>query len=411
MEATILKIPVLIVGAGPAGCSASYELTNNHIQHIVIDHQVFPRDKICGDALSGKVIDVLSKVRPEFLKEFSEKKNVFNECHGIRFFGPNLKSVSIPFPEVEWPLAPGYVAKRGEFDKLMFDYLDVNYATIYQGISSLKFEGSNKASFKVGEKVFEVSFDLVLGADGARSKTAEHFVGRFSNKEHHSSAVRAYYKNVTGFQENYIELHFIKDLLPGYFWVFPLPNNEANIGLGMLTDKIVSNNVNVRKKLLEVVATHPVLKERFKNAELIGGLKGWGLPLGSVKRKLSGNNFMLLGDAAWLIDPFTGEGIGNAILSGKIAAKWAVKSIESSDYSAALLKKYDHEVYDQLEDELKLSYRMQKLSSIKWLFNLLINKATGSKELQKTMTLMYTNLEMRAKLKSPWFYIKMFLGY
>ncbi|OQP57353.1 NAD(P)/FAD-dependent oxidoreductase [Niastella populi] len=64
---------------------------------------------------------------------------------------------------------------------------------------------------------------------------------------------------------------------------------------------------------------------------------------------------MLTGDAAYLIDPFTGEGIGNALYSGRIAAQQAAASLKTNDFSAAAMKAYDDEVYRVLGPELRLS--------------------------------------------------------
>jgi geranylgeranyl reductase family protein len=387
----------------------SFGLSNNAIDHILIDRQTFPRDKICGDALSGKVLDALAETRPEFLKEFTSRDDVFTPSPGISFFGPNGKQLDIPFPKRKDELDVGYVATRKNFDNLLVKYLDANYCTFYQGVELLQL-ANNSAQIKIGDKTIEVEFDLIIGADGARSKVHEHFVGRITDKFHHSAAIRAYYKGVTGFNSDYIELHFIKDLLPGYFWIFPLPNGEANVGLGMLSAEISKNKVSLRAKLEDIVANHPVMIERFKNAELIESIKGWGLPLGSKKRTIAGQNFMLTGDAAWLIDPFTGEGIGNALVSGQLAAKWAQKAINQKDLSSNMLRGYQEEVYHKLWTELNLSHKLQKLSAKKWLFNFLINKALGNKKLRETMTSMFANIDLRSELKKPSFYVKLLFG-
>lgn len=402
-----IKTPVLIIGAGPAGCTASYELSKLGVQHIILEKDVFPRDKVCGDALSGKVMAILRRCRPEIMPEFLDNREIFIPSPGIRFYGPNLKHVDIPFPPNDGPEEAGYVAKRYGFDNLLVKYLDSNFCTLYQATKDFKIGDQKSVTFSIGEEEYKVQYDIIIGADGARSKTAEHFVGRITDKSHHSAAVRAYYKNVGGFHNNFVELHFIKDLLPGYFWVFPLPNNEVNVGLGMLSSKVGEGKVNLRNRLQEIIKTHPTLKDRFKDAELVGNIKGWGLPLGSKKRQLAGDSFMLTGDAGWLIDPFTGEGIGNACVSGQLAGQYAAKALEQGDFTLKVLKEYEDHVYRKTWDELVLSHRLQKLSSIKWLFNFLINKATSSRKLQETMTLMYTDLDMRSKLKNPFFYLSL----
>lgn len=405
MEA--IQSEVVIVGAGPAGCFASFQLSKLSVPHVLIDKEKFPRDKICGDALSGKVLDAFQEVLPEFNQEIAKQSQIFKPSPGIRFVGPNGKHVDIPCPDRKDGLVAGYVAKRQEFDRLMIDFINPRFCTFYQGITELQFVADNEISFSVGHLKYGVKSKLVIGADGARSKTAEHFVGRITDKQHHSAAIRAYYSGVEGFTDNFIELHFLKDLLPGYLWVFPLPNGEANVGLGMRSDEIAKNKVNLRARLEDVLKNHPEFKSRFANATLVDSVKGWGLPLGSKKRVIAGNGFMLTGDAAWLIDPFTGEGIGNACMSGMVAAKYARKALEANDFTSATLGDYQTEIYDKLWPELQMSYRLQRLSSIKWLFNFLINKATSNAKLRETMTAMFANVELRGKLKNPLFYLSL----
>jgi len=116
---------------------------------------------------------------------------------------------------------------------------------------------------------------------------------------------------------------------------------------------------------------------------------------------------MLVGDAASLIDPFTGEGIGNALVTGKIAAEFSQQAIEEKNFSGSFLAKYDEEVYTELWSELKLSHTLQKLVHFPWLFNFLVNKARKNKTIQETITCMFEDLDMRAKLRSPSFYFKL----
>mgnify|MGYP001596390103 CR=1 FL=1 len=91
--------------------------------------------------------------------------------------------------------------------------------------------------------------------------------------------------------------------------------------MGMSTDVIQKRKANLQELMLNEIKTNPLLTERFKDAQMVeGSLRGWNLPFGSIRRKMYGNGFVLLGDAASLIDPFTGEGIGNGMLSAKVAS-------------------------------------------------------------------------------------------
>jgi flavin-dependent dehydrogenase len=91
----------------------------------------------------------------------------------------------------------------------------------------------------------------------------------------------------------------------------------------MRADVVGKKKLNLKKEFEKIIASHPAIAPRFREAEQIGEVKLYGLPLGSKKRQLSGDHYMLTGDAAMLIDPFTGEGIGNAMMSGMLAAQQA----------------------------------------------------------------------------------------
>jgi flavin-dependent dehydrogenase len=227
-------------------------------------------------------------------------------------------------------------------------------------------------------------------------------------KEHHCAGLRVYYKGVTGIKEgNYIELHFLKDFLPGYFWIFPLADGQCNVGVGMRSDYVGKKRINLKTELNNIIQKYPQLSERFKNAEPVDDIRGYGLPLGSKKRAISGDNYMLIGDAASLIDPFTGEGIGNAILSGYTAAQQAKEAIETKNFSGTALKKYDEAIYRRLGDELSLSYRMQKLVKYPWLFNFVVRKANRNKVLRETIMVMFEDIDIRDRLRKPSFYFKL----
>jgi flavin-dependent dehydrogenase len=195
--------------------------------------------------------------------------------------------------------------------------------------------------------------------------------------------------------------------LPGYLWIFPLPNGQANVGAGMLSASISAKKVNLKESMLKAIEKSPVLKERFKNAELIGKIEGWGLPLGSKKRPLSGKHFLVTGDAGSLIDPFTGEGIGNAMYSGMLAAKHIEKCIATNQFDATFNLQYDQAFYERQWEELKLSHTMQKMVKFPWLFNFVVNKAHKNKLLRETISCMFEDLDMRAKLRNPLFYLKL----
>ncbi|HEX8279033.1 MAG TPA: geranylgeranyl reductase, partial [Segetibacter sp.] len=250
---------------------------------------------------------------------------------------------------------------------------------------------------------------IIIGADGAHSIIAKISGDIKVEKEHYSAGLRVYYEGVAGFQiENFIELHFFKDVLPGYLWIFPLTGDKANVGIGMLSSTVSKKKVNLKLTLQNILKTHPQLSIRFKNARPLETIKGYGLPLASKKRNLSGEKFLLAGDAAALIDPFSGEGIANAIRSGRIAAEHVIKCFEQNNFSAAFNKAYDREIYDRMWKEFKISRTLQNLVRYPILFNFVIKKARQSKYLQQFLIEALANVEKKKKiLLKPAFYYRM----
>ena len=260
-----------------------------------------------------------------------------------------------------------------------------------------------------GSETIEAKF--VIDGAGAHSPFSRHVAGLDMDPKHHCAGVRGYYEGVKGLDtEGFIELHFVKEALPGYFWIFPLPNGQANVGLGIRTDLVSKRRVNVKALLARVIETAPGIKERFEQAELLGNIKGFPLPLGSKRRRISGNGYLLVGDAAHLIDPFTGEGISNAMISGRHAAQVYAEGIREGDLSAKRLREYDERVFKRLGQELRLSSRLQRLAQKPRLFDLVVNKATRNKELQRTISSMFDDIDLREQLRKPSFYYKVLFG-
>ena len=115
---------------------------------------------------------------------------------------------------------------------------------------------------------------------------------------------------------------------------------------------------------------------------------------------------MLLGDAAGLIDPFTGEGIGNAMASAKFAVDIAHKALKNNDFSKEMFSEYNKIIWDELGSELKTSTKLQDLANYRMLLNVIINKASRNKEVQDIISGMLINEIPKEKLSNPLFYLK-----
>ncbi|TPE45128.1 NAD(P)/FAD-dependent oxidoreductase [Pontibacter mangrovi] len=407
------KTDICILGAGPAGATAALHLANKGIPSLLLDKATFPRDKICGDALSGKVVNELRRIAPELPAQLGEQQEALPSW-GIHFISPGGHKLSVPFmynynPEQDTPA--GFISKRIHFDDFLIEQVrqrpEIGFR---ENVDVAKYERMPEGGFILSDKQGQalVQAKLLLVANGAQSGFTRHVAGLEQEAEHYCAGLRAYYKGVAGMDaDNFIELHFFKDFLPGYFWIFPLPNGEANVGVGMLSSAVSRKKVNLKKEMQRMIASHSELKKRFANAEVVDDIRGFGLPLGSRKRIISGDNYMLLGDAGALIDPFTGEGISNAMISGRWAAEQAAKCLQQQDFSAQFMQGYDKAVYNRLWKELRLSRHLQKLLRYPWLFDVVASRASKSQALAETISCMLNDVDLRERFRQPSFYAKL----
>jgi len=114
------EFDVVIVGAGPAGCACAYQLSGKGLKVALLDKDNFPRDKICGDALSADVINQLHRMDPNLAEQF---QNIVpkTSSKGIRFFSPDSEHLDINFTHAA--SSPGFVSKRTEFDNFFFSQI------------------------------------------------------------------------------------------------------------------------------------------------------------------------------------------------------------------------------------------------------------------------------------------------
>jgi len=349
---------VIVVGSGPSGSVAAMYLARELGKErvLVVDKASFPRDKICGDAQGRKAAAIMKElgIYEGYVQLPGQK------IYGITLSSPNGTTVHLDVASRSEP-APGYVHKRMIFDNFLAKNAKERATFRVFNVTDLIIEDSTVRGIigtnERGEKE-EIRAKIVLAADGANSIVAQKFGMNKNPPEHFIVATRQYYKGVTGLTDR-IEIHMVKSLIPGYFWIFPLPNGEANVGLGMIVKDMQSKKVNLKEATLREIKENPLFKDRFKDAQPLEDVKGWNLPVASYHRKCYGNGFLLLGDAASLIDPLSGEGIGNAMISGKIAAQVSAEALEEKDFTEGFMKKYDEQLWDSIGQEIKANYRLQ----------------------------------------------------
>ncbi|MEM4366569.1 MAG: geranylgeranyl reductase family protein [Candidatus Anstonellales archaeon] len=398
------KYDAIIVGGGPAGCSTALYCARKGFNVLLIEKERFPRDKVCGDGLSGKTAGIL--------KELGLWEKVAKLPHGPGN-GAILSSPKGVELEVSAP-STGYVCRRLYFDEMLFKEAKkrVEAKEGWRAVDLL-WENGKVVGVRASGEGKEENFyaDVVVGADGAGSIVASKVGQGRSDPEHSVVAVRCYFDNVKGLRDK-IEIHFVDELLPGYFWIFPIGGKKANVGVGMLLKDQRDKKVDLRKAL-EAVMASPKFKERFAKAKQIGKFEGWGLPLATMPRKRHGNGYLLVGDAGSMIDPFTGEGIGNALLTGKLAAETIAEAKRKGDFSSNSLKVYSELIEEELGEEIRVMHNLQKAGRHKWLLNMVFDKASKNPELKQfiTSSIVEQNAsEGKKRLLSPEFLLKVLLS-
>jgi flavin-dependent dehydrogenase len=355
---------IIIVGAGPAGSAAGLYASRHGLKTLLVDKESFPRDKICGDALSGKSVAVLREL------DLLEKTQNLPGAHiqSIVFSSPDHTSFHIDLTKTSLKNIPkGFVIRRKNFDAFLFNEAKKAVTTTLQNFTVTDliieegFVRGVKGKGKGNNEEVRFHSNIVLGADGYKSIVARKIGLYEHDPKHWVVALRCYYKNVADLTDQ-IELHYVDEIIPGYFWIEAEPLEK------------------------------PV---------------GWNLPVGSKRRKSYANGLMLLGDAAGLIDPFTGEGIGNAMYSAKYAVQTVIEAQQANDYSEQFLSRFEDELWKAIGNELKVSTKLQKIGRSRFLLNLVINKAARNEEVSNIIAGMLANEVPRKRLANPLFYLKL----
>ena len=339
-------IDTLVVGAGPAGVAATVALRRAGHDVLLVDKAEFPRDKCCGDGLTTLALREL-----EILGFDPATVPDFRTVDGAVLRAPSGRTLKVPLPAGEGIYAA--VAPRLELDaalvRLAVDAgADVRLG---HGVKTAAIAADGTAAIGV-EGLGDVVARHVVAADGMWSPTrkalgigGDGYLGEWH-------AVRQYVTGVTGPAAHELIVWFDDDLLPGYAWSFPLHGGRVNVGFGVLRDGSRTGK-DVRDLWAGLLDRPHVRSALGPAAEPAGRHLAWPIPARIDRATLAHGPVLFTGDAAAATDVMTGEGIGQALLTGRLAAV----AIAARGHDDAIAERYR----DLVRTELVADHRASVL--------------------------------------------------
>jgi geranylgeranyl reductase family protein len=321
---------VLIVGAGPAGSASGILLRRAGFDVCVVDAARFPRDKVCGDAVSNqgmRLIEALGAgdaIRRVPHARVSRASAVF----------PDGARIERSYRD------PGYIVPRVHFDDCLRRCLEASGARVIEDcrVSELT-QCDGRVVGAVGSKL-NWTAKLVIAADGYGSVAQRALGVPAPRGKQLAVSASAYYRDVSFPYGSDTADHFFEHELPyGYSWIFPAVEGVSNVGVYIRTDAYLDRGELLSALMKGFTARHPA---RFARAERVGALRSWPLPLAPRGTPVSAAGLLLAGDAAGFIDPLSGEGIWQALHSGMSAGEVAAEALRNGgELTPRLLRRYD----------------------------------------------------------------------
>ncbi len=306
------RFKTIIVGAGPGGLAAGMFLD----EAIILERKKeIGKPVQCAEGLSKRFLDEMN-IAPD-------KRWISATIDLTQIVLPNEKKINIYFP------GQNYIIDRVGFEKSLAEKSRAKILMEKRVVDVGKEDGFFRVKTDDGE-IFTSKY--LIGADGPLSIVRKKI---FGEKIRVLPVIQYLVRLEKGIDTSRYLIYFNRGWLgTGYAWIFPKSENTANIGLGSIENKDLNG---LLRYFLE-----KEIKKNYGHYQLLQNKSGIG-PWVEGLIKMVRDNAVLVGDAAGLVDPISGGGIGNAMVSGKLAAQ----GILSEDLSS-----YQKEIERHLPNEL-----------------------------------------------------------
>jgi geranylgeranyl reductase family protein len=318
---------VIIVGAGPAGATLAYELVSRGIRVLILEKAALPRYKCCAGGLTIRAAKLLG-INIDGVIDNAISSAV------VTFAGANPYRGS--FPEIIM-----YTVMREKFDYALVKRAEKAGADILEGLEAQEIH-LNDTNVDVSTSAGNFRSQFVAGADGAKS-----IVARALGVERNSNNIVGIETEVMVADEELVrwKSQIAIDLgrIPsGYAWVFPKADH-LSIGIACLADKAKDLKLRYWQFMKSLNFSHYTIARWDSSL----------LPFCTGQVVVARGRAILVGDAAGLADPLSGEGLHNAILSAQLAAPAMEKSLRCGEI---LLGDYLKSVEEKIIPEMKIAY-------------------------------------------------------
>jgi geranylgeranyl reductase family protein len=356
MKAGQRKHDVVIVGAGPGGSASAAFLARAGLDVLLLDKATFPRDKTCGDAVSAQGVEILD----ELGLGSRLRRNGF-KVPAVTIVSPSGYRLRSDIPPADGLPRYGLVVKRLELDQMVLDAARDFGAGFVGGVHVRGIEQDARGGWSVhgdrGDRPFSAEGRVLVMAVGAALPLMRQ-LDLVPNTIDYAFAARAYYEGIQGLDDA-LHIHFDGVPLPGYGWIFPVSETSANVGAGYY--RRGAKAPPTAAAVLDDFLRHPPLARRMKDAVRITPVKGFPIRTDFHRSRCLGDRMLVVGEAAGLVNPFTGEGIDYALESARMAAESLTRAFDSGDLSLASLGRYERVLRRRFQLLFRMTHLMRRM--------------------------------------------------